>query len=184
MTHLKPDERTMMTADDLVEMEQIKRVKYRYLRAMDTGDLDLLGTLFTADVTARFVGGSYDVTVEGRAKLLEYLAVSANADVVINHNCHHPEIDLTGPATADGLWYLQDWYYNKVQKAPCARRLLPRPLRQAGRDLEDGVTTGYERVGGGGGQRAAHPLHGQRLGSAVDGQRVPVLRRPRTLDIF
>ncbi|HTT44300.1 MAG TPA: nuclear transport factor 2 family protein [Steroidobacteraceae bacterium] len=102
-----------MTADDLIEMEQIKRVKYRYLRAMDTADHALLATLFTPDVSARFVGGSYDVSVEGRAQLLEYLAVSANADVVVNHNCHHPEIDLTAADAAEGLWYLQDWYYNR-----------------------------------------------------------------------
>ncbi|MBS0367091.1 MAG: nuclear transport factor 2 family protein [Proteobacteria bacterium] len=102
-----------MTPDDLVEMENIKRVKYRYLRAMDTGDHGLLARLFTPDVTAHFVGGSYDVSITGRAQLLEYLAASVTADVVINHNCHHPEIDLTGPDTADGLWYLQDWYFNQ-----------------------------------------------------------------------
>lgn len=135
-----------MTPDDLVEMERIKRVKYRYLRAMDTGDFALLGTLFTEDVTARFVGGSYDVTVEGRSKLLEYLAVSANADVVINHNCHHPEIDLTGPGRAEGLWYLQDWYYNRVQKRTVrgAAFYRDRYTRQAG-DWKISHT-GYERV--------------------------------------
>jgi SnoaL-like domain len=136
----------MMTGDDLVEMEQVKRVKYRYLRAMDTGDFELLGTLFTEDVTARFVGGSYDVTVEGRAKLLEYLAASANADVVINHNCHHPEIDLTGPATAEGLWYLQDWYYNRVQKRTVrgAAFYRDRYAKQGGKWKIS--HTGYERV--------------------------------------
>ncbi len=102
-----------MTPEDLVEFEKIKRVKYRYLRAMDTGDHGELARLFTPDVTARFIGGSYDITVTGRDDLLEYLAAAANADVVINHNCHHPEIDLTGPDTASGLWYLQDWYFNQ-----------------------------------------------------------------------
>jgi hypothetical protein len=105
-----------MTPQDLVVMEEIKRVKYRYLRAMDTGDMKSLADLFTDDVTARFLGGSYDVTITGKDKLLGYLAASVTPDVVINHNCHHPEIDLTGPGTATGLWYLSDWYYNRVQK--------------------------------------------------------------------
>ena len=53
-----------MTADDLVEMEHIKRLKYRYFRALDTNDSGLLATLFTPAVTARFIGGSYDVAFE------------------------------------------------------------------------------------------------------------------------
>jgi SnoaL-like protein len=105
-----------MTADDLIEFEKIKRVKYRYLRSMDTGDHAELARLFTPDVTARFVGGSYDVSIAGREQLLEYLGVSANAGVVINHNCHHPEIDLTAADAAEGLWYLQDWYYNRSDR--------------------------------------------------------------------
>ena len=52
-------------------------------------------------------------SITGREQLLEYLAASANADVVINHNGHHPEIDLTGQDTAEALWYLQDWYFNQ-----------------------------------------------------------------------
>jgi SnoaL-like domain len=135
-----------MTADDLVEMEQIKRVKYRYLRAMDTGDFVLLASLFTPDVTARFVGGSYDVTVEGKAKLLEYLEASANADVVINHNCHHPEIDLTGPGTAEGLWYLQDWYYNRAQQRTVRGAAFYRDRYRKEAGAWKMSHTGYERV--------------------------------------
>ena len=79
-------------------------------------------------------------------KLLEYLAVSANSDVVINHNCHHPEIDLTGPASAEGLWYLQDWYYNKVQNRTVRGAAFYRDRYQK----QDGKWkirhTGYERV--------------------------------------
>jgi hypothetical protein len=135
-----------MTPDDLVTMEEIKRVKYRYLRAMDTGDMKALPALFTEDVSARFLGGSYDVTISSKAKLLEYLAASVTPDVVINHNCHHPEIDLTGPDSADGLWYLSDWYYNRTQK-----RIVRGAAFYRDRYVKSGGTwkirhTGYERV--------------------------------------
>jgi len=135
-----------MTPQDLVEFEQIKRLKYRYLRAMDTGDQALLATLFTPEVSARFVGGSYDVTISGRAQLLEYLAVSANADVVVNHNCHHPEIDLTGANSAAGLWYLADWYYNRRDRRIVrgASFYRDRYLKVEGAWLI--AHTGYERV--------------------------------------
>lgn len=135
-----------MTPDDLVVMEQIKRVKYRYLRAMDTGDMASLPALFTEDVTARFVGGSYDVTVEGKAKLLEYLAASVTPDVVINHNCHHPEIDLTGAASAEGLWYLSDWYYNRAQKRTVRGAAFYRDRYQKSGGGWRISHTGYERV--------------------------------------
>lgn len=105
-----------MTADDLVEMEHIKRLKYRYFRALDTNDSGLLATLFTPAVTARFIGGSYDVAFEGRSKLLEFLAASASTDRVMNHNGHHPEIDITGPGKAEGMWYLSDWTYSFAQQ--------------------------------------------------------------------
>jgi hypothetical protein len=135
-----------MTADDLVEMEQIKRVKYRYFRALDTNDSRLLATLFREDVTARFVGGSYDVTVTGRPKLLEFLAASASTDRVMNHNGHHPEIDLTGAATAEGLWYLNDWTYSFEQ-----RRITRGSAIYRDRYIKEAGTwkishTGYERV--------------------------------------
>ena len=76
---------------------------------------------------------------------MEYLEASANPDVVINHNCHHPEIDLTGPGTAEGLWYLQDWYYNAAQRRTVRGAALPQPLRQ-GRGTGHISHTGYERV--------------------------------------
>jgi hypothetical protein len=101
---------------ELFEIEHIKRVKYRYLRGLDTGDLALLASLFTPDVSARFYGGSYDVAIEGRTQLLEFLAASSGPEAVMHHNCHHPEIDLTGPDSATGRWYLTDWTYNRVQK--------------------------------------------------------------------
>src|SRR5215469_4065988 len=135
-----------MNVEDLMEIEKIKRVKYSYLRSMDTGDHAELAHLFTPDVTAHFVGGSYDVTVAGRTQLLEYLAISANADVVINHNCHHPEIDITGSDTAEGLWYLQDWYYNRRDKRIVRGAAF---YRDRYLKVNDGWLirhTGYERV--------------------------------------
>ncbi|MBS0579176.1 MAG: nuclear transport factor 2 family protein [Proteobacteria bacterium] len=135
-----------MTPNDLVEMEQIKRVKYRYLRAMDTGDMKSLAALFTDEVTARFLGGSYDVTITGKEKLLGYLAASVTPDVVINHNCHHPEIDLTGPDRATGLWYLSDWYYNRIQQRIVRGAAFYRDrYAKVGEDWKISHT-GYERV--------------------------------------
>jgi SnoaL-like domain len=135
-----------MTADDLIEMEQIKRLKYRYFRALDTNDSGLLGTLLTEGVTARFIGGSYDVAVEGRSQLLEFLAASASTDRVMNHNGHHPEIDVTGPGTAEGLWYLSDWTYSFAQKRVTRGSAVYRDRYVKESGAWKISHTGYERV--------------------------------------
>jgi SnoaL-like protein len=135
-----------MTPADLVVMEEIKRVKYRYLRALDTGDLALLATLFTEDVTAHYRGGSYDVKLAGKPQLLEFLAASSSPDVVMNHNCHHPEIDLTGPESAQGLWYLSDWTYNRVQQRTTHGSALYRDRYTRSGNAWKISHTGYERV--------------------------------------
>ena len=53
-----------MTPDDLVELELIKRVKYRYMRAIDQKRWDDLAEVFTEDAVAEYSGGKY--RYEGR----------------------------------------------------------------------------------------------------------------------
>ncbi len=96
-----------MTPDDLVEMEQIKRLKYRYLRCLDQKLWDEIETCFVPEATARYGGGLYEF--EGRDAIMEFLRTSMGATTMLSsHRCHHPEIDLTGPDTATGVWALED----------------------------------------------------------------------------
>ena len=85
-----------MTPDDLVEIELIKRLKYRYLRCLDQKLWDEIETCFTPEATARYGGGLYEF--EGRDAIMEFLRTSMGATTMLSsHRCHHPEIDLTGP---------------------------------------------------------------------------------------
>ncbi len=96
-----------MTPDDLVEIEAIKQVKYRYLRAVDTRDWDLLATTLTADATAAYSSGK--LSYQGRDAIIEFLRASMpEKDMLTSHKVHHPEIVLTGPDTADARWGLED----------------------------------------------------------------------------
>src|SRR4051794_39420874 len=98
---------SVLTPDDLVELELIKRLKYRYLRDVDLKDWDDLETLFTQDATASYGGGAY--TYEGRDAIMEFLRSSmASTGMLTSHKCHHPEIDLTGEGEAEGRWALED----------------------------------------------------------------------------
>lgn len=96
-----------MTPEDLVEIELIKRLKYRYLRSLDQKLWDDLEACFTADATASYGGGAY--AFDGRDAIMEFLRTSMGATTMLSsHRCHHPEIDLTGPDRATGIWALED----------------------------------------------------------------------------
>ena len=96
-----------MDVNDLVEIEAIKRVKYRYLRTLDQKLWDEMRTCFTEDAVAAYSGGKY--RYEGREAILEFLVRSMGADTFhSSHRVHQPEIDLTGPDSATGTWAMDD----------------------------------------------------------------------------
>jgi len=96
-----------MTPEDLVEIEQIKRLKYRYMRCLDQKLWAELETCFTEDATAAYSGGHY--SVDGRDAIIEWLRNSMGSEGFLSsHRVHHPEIDLTGTTTATGIWALED----------------------------------------------------------------------------
>ena len=96
-----------MTPEDLVEIESIKQLKYKYMRCVDQKLWDELPECFTPDATAAYSGGKYSYT--GRDAIVEFLRTSMGADSFhSSHRVHHPEITLTGPDTATGVWALED----------------------------------------------------------------------------
>ena len=96
-----------MTPEDLVELELIKRLKYAYARCLDLKLWDEIAGLFTPDAVAAYSGGGY--TFEGRDAIVDFLRRSMGAETFhSSHKMHHPEIELTGPDTATGVWALDD----------------------------------------------------------------------------
>jgi hypothetical protein len=95
------------TPDDLVEIAQIQQLKYRYVRCIDTKAWDELGTLFAEDATASYGGGATVLT--GLPAIMEFLTTSmASESMLTSHKVHQPEITLTGPDSATGVWALDD----------------------------------------------------------------------------
>lgn len=91
------------------DIEAIKRVKYRYFRCFDTANVDELAEVFTEDVVLTVVGGVYRFEIAGRDAYLEMVRDGAHAEMVTQHNGHHPEIDLVSDTKATGIWYLHDF---------------------------------------------------------------------------
>jgi uncharacterized protein (TIGR02246 family) len=96
-----------MTPQDLVEIEAIKAVKYRYLRGVDLRDPDVLASTLTEDATAAYSSGK--LSFEGRDAIVAFIIGSMpKAEMLSAHRVHHPEIELTGPDSATARWALDD----------------------------------------------------------------------------
>ena len=93
---------------DLETIEAIKRVKYRYLRALDTKHWDDFADTLTEDIVGEYgpsLGKEHRFT--NRAELVEFMRTSMPAGVITEHRVTHPEITIDGKI-AEATWYLQD----------------------------------------------------------------------------
>ncbi len=105
-----------MELNKLEEIEEIKKVKARYFRLMDQKQWDEWRELFTEDVTAVYHGAPRNRQNEGQAALRcegrENLVTKVStllANVVTVHHGHMPEIEVTSPTTATGIWAMFDY---------------------------------------------------------------------------
>ena len=90
----------------LLEIESIKRLKARYCRYLDTKDWAAWRTLFTDDFLSdtSAAGGK---TIEGADEFVAFTRKSLRSQATV-HQVHAPEIELTSPTTARGVWALED----------------------------------------------------------------------------
>jgi uncharacterized protein (TIGR02246 family) len=91
---------------ELDDVEAIKRLKGRYFRTMDTKDWAGMRQVFTDDVVVDTTGSGGNV-IAGADDFLAFLEPTL-ADVVTVHHGHMPEIEVTSPTTASGVWAMED----------------------------------------------------------------------------
>jgi hypothetical protein len=98
-----------MDRTTLAEIEAIKQLKARYFRLLDTKQWDAWRELFSGDFEADVDGGGVHPTVHF-ASPEEMVASNREllAEAVTVHHGHMPEIALTGPDTATGVWAMMD----------------------------------------------------------------------------
>ena len=96
---------------DLEEFEAIKRLKYRYLRHIDCKEWTELRDVFTEDANVTYDNGRY--SADGVDAILEFLrGTLERTDIASMHQVHCPELTLTGPSSAKGVWYFHDHVVN------------------------------------------------------------------------
>ena len=112
----------------LEDIELIRQLKYRYCRCIDTANMAELRELFAEDASVRYQGGSYLFEAQGRDQI------------------NHPEITVTSPTEATGVWYLKDWFCDLRRKIITDGSALYRDtyVKRDGRWLIQRAT--YERI--------------------------------------
>jgi hypothetical protein len=96
-------------ADDaavLLEIEAIKRLKSRYCRYLDTKDWGAWRALFTDDFVSDTAQAGGKV-ISGADDFVAFTRKSLRSQATV-HQVHAPDIELTSPTTAKGVWALED----------------------------------------------------------------------------
>lgn len=94
---------------DLVTLEEIRRLKYRYLRCVDLKLWDEFAGVFAEDAVAEYdtpVLGK-TLVLEGRDAIVDYMRSNLGPEKISAHTAGCPEIDVDGDR-ATGVWSLDD----------------------------------------------------------------------------
>ncbi len=106
----------------LLDIEEIKKLKARYFRYLDTKNWDLWTEIFTEDLQFVFAEQNLvfdrdqlktEVTPEGqvhdgRDQFISWVKMITKGVTTV-HRGYMPEITITGSATATGIWAMTDY---------------------------------------------------------------------------
>jgi hypothetical protein len=94
---------------DLVALEEIRQLKYRYLRSIDLKLWDLLADVLTPDATADYGTPAYGqpLRLAGRDEIVAFMRANLGPNVITVHFAGQPEIAIDGD-TATGTWVFED----------------------------------------------------------------------------
>jgi hypothetical protein len=85
-------------------LEQLRQLKYRYLRSLDLKQWDEFADTLTEDVHTNY---GARLRFDGRDPVVDYMRTALPASIITVHQAHHPELTVDGD-TATGQWYLED----------------------------------------------------------------------------
>lgn len=97
-----------MTIDELADIEAIKQLKARYFRLLDTKRWQEWGDVFTADAHLDTSDDAAHAVARGRDAIVALVSGAVGAAVTVHHG-HMPEIAITGPRSARGVWAMEDY---------------------------------------------------------------------------
>lgn len=97
----------------LVAIEEIKQLKARYFRCLDTKDWVGFADVFAPDAVMDMRGEMRDGTTEGDGlvtganDIAEFVRGAVDGVSTVHHG-HMPEIEITSDTSATGVWAMED----------------------------------------------------------------------------
>jgi SnoaL-like domain len=85
-------------------VEELRQLKYRYLRTLDLKLWADFGQTLADDIDASY---GHRLSFSGRDAVVDFMSKSLGPAIITVHQCHHPEIAVDGDI-ATGTWYLED----------------------------------------------------------------------------
>jgi len=94
---------------DLAALEEIHRLKYRYLRCVDLKLWDEIADVFTPGATVDYgtLALGQPVRLTGRDEIVAFLRGKLGPGIITVHSAGQPEIDIDGDQ-ASGTWSFED----------------------------------------------------------------------------
>ena len=96
-----------MTLDELVAIEEIRQLKARYFRFLDTKDWEGWANVFPEDAVLETPLTTAE-PVHGRAAIVETFRSRLGDNVITVHHGHSSEITIIDQRTARGIWAMDD----------------------------------------------------------------------------
>lgn len=88
------------------DLEELRKLKARYFRGLDSKDWDLYADVFAEDVVVDLSGAGGEV-FRGREAFMAYARGLRLVQSV--HHGHMPEIELISATAATGVWAMEDF---------------------------------------------------------------------------
>ena len=133
---------------DLVELEKIRQVKYRYLRCVDLKLWDEIGEVFTEDATADYgtPSAGRPLDLKCRDDIVGFLRESLGNGIITLHAAGQPEISIDGDE-ATGTWRFTDTVIATDFKVVISGAAFYEDTYRRGDDGEWRIShTGYVRI--------------------------------------
>jgi SnoaL-like domain len=100
----------MTDLEQLQAIEEIKQVKARYFRCMDTKDWSGFEAVFAADATVDYTppgGKPSDWSVSGKSDIVAFVRKIVEPAITVHHG-HMPEVEVTSASNARAIFAMED----------------------------------------------------------------------------
>jgi hypothetical protein len=95
------------TTERLAAIEEIRQVKARYFRFIDSKDRDGLRSVFARDAVLDHTQAEMDHVVRGGDAIADSITLAV-AEITTVHHGHMAEIELDSPTTARAVFAMED----------------------------------------------------------------------------